>query len=1097
MGTFPPLPGSADPIFAEWLKRRGEPEPDSFDALLQAHPAHAGGLVALHAQWQRLEPMLRLAGFDPAAPASFAERLRAAHGPDADPSISLDAPSSNLGKASSDLLKRLRKKSPGSRYRLEGEVARGGMGAILRVWDEDIRRHLAMKVVLGRGEAATEGGTPAVEPSQLARFLEEAQVTGQLDHPGIVPVHELGLDKDGRVFFTMKLVKGRDLKSIYDLVFEGKEGWNETRALTVLLKVCEAVAYAHKKGVIHRDLKPANIMVGDFGEVYVMDWGLARVVGRQDAHDMRIAAEAASSKSVRTERREEREETPDSPIVTMDGLVVGTPAYMSPEQALGEVEKLGPRSDVYAIGAMLYHLLARQVPYVPQGARIAQWMVLKHVQVGPPPPLSSLRKGVAPELVAICEQAMARQSSSRYADTLELRDDLRAYLERRVVRAYETGTWAETRKWLKRNRALAAALGSAVVVLIVGLILTTILARRARNGEIAATTLKNDLLARDHESRIRGLISALDYFETLDDDVYTYARSHSRPAPEWWIAGAKELLHGVPEDLNSGRASRPGLLDVDAELRNVRSRARARTQEDIKRDRENCPRLAEYDMATAELKWTRRMLGLEPWPDEQEIARELATEQLPTDALARSAMASRAVTGDLGEVVYGHEVRSLILARAALAAAPEEDRAGYRRNLSEALHRCGRFREALAEAQHAVSEAVGESQDIIYEYLQSLHAAVLAWESVTTPAAQAQALASVTQRVAELDSAIQEWRTWTFDDKALDWWHKELVQLHQGRHRIEAQLLHAESSVRDAAAVEAWDEAIRAIARSEHYRNAQWPNGDQLTPQLGLVPIGTDPETELWEFAHLATGRPAKRDPLTRKILLDVDMGVVLVLLPGGRVPVADSEDQEQLRDLTDIELDTFFLSKYEMTQAQWNRVDVFRRSGRERLSDLNPAGDISYNDCRELLASVGWLRLSTEAQWEYGCRAGTTSKWWAGNDEDDLHDVGNFRLGTRRRDDIPLASSTTYIGSMRPNGFGLHDVHGNATEWCGDARTDRGTRRAGDGLLERLSVFGRVVRGGNDVDYSDGARSSKRYGYASDMRTPNAGLRPARAVSP
>jgi len=196
----------------------------------------------------------------------FAARLRAKYGEGVDPEVSLGGEptgpgeaEAQSGSATDELLRRLSEhglKSP--RYKLEGEVARGGMGAILRVWDEDLRRYLAMKVVLGKGDAPGSARTPQVDTRALARFLEEAQVTGQLDHPGIVPVHELGLDADGRVYFTMKLVKGRDLKAIFDLVFEEKEGWNETRALSVILRACEAVAYAHRKGVIHRDLKPAN-----------------------------------------------------------------------------------------------------------------------------------------------------------------------------------------------------------------------------------------------------------------------------------------------------------------------------------------------------------------------------------------------------------------------------------------------------------------------------------------------------------------------------------------------------------------------------------------------------------------------------------------------------------------------------------------------------------------------------------------------------------------------------------------------------------------------------------------------------------------------
>src|SRR5262249_42483401 len=152
-------------------------------------------------------------------------------------------------------------------------------------------------------------------PMVVARFLEEAQVTGQLDHPGIVPVHELGIDSQGRLYFTMKLVEGRDLRHVFELVFSGKEGWSVTRALGVLQKACEAVAYAHRKGVIHRDLKPANVMVGSFGEVYVMDWGLARVLGRKDAHDLHVADGAPGEAElepgrVRTERSDLIESSP-------------------------------------------------------------------------------------------------------------------------------------------------------------------------------------------------------------------------------------------------------------------------------------------------------------------------------------------------------------------------------------------------------------------------------------------------------------------------------------------------------------------------------------------------------------------------------------------------------------------------------------------------------------------------------------------------------------------------------------------------------------------------------------------------------------------
>jgi WD40 repeat protein/serine/threonine protein kinase len=431
----------------------------------------------------------------------LAEELERRFGAGVDPEVSLGGLPQPTPASSEALLERLGAQGLRStRYRLEGEIARGGMGAILKVWDADLRRHLAMKVILGKGSAEADSDTPAIDARTLGRFLEEAQVTGQLDHPGIVPVHELGIAEDGRVYFTMRLVKGRDLRAIFDLVFAGDPDWTETRALNVVLRACEALAYAHAKGVVHRDLKPGNVMVGGFGEVYVMDWGLARVVGREDRHDLRLAPDAAAlTASVRTLRRDEREEDLESPIVTLDGDVLGTPVYMAPEQARGELEKLGPRSDVYAVGAILYHLLARQAPYVPSGARVSARTILSRVMDGPPAPLSSLRPDVPAELEAIVEQAMAREADRRYASTLELAEDLRAYLEHRVVRAYETGAWAEARKWVVRNRPLAAALAAAVVLLVAGL--SASLVFKAQSDHNARVASQNEQLAKANERR--------------------------------------------------------------------------------------------------------------------------------------------------------------------------------------------------------------------------------------------------------------------------------------------------------------------------------------------------------------------------------------------------------------------------------------------------------------------------------------------------------------------------------------------------------------------------------------------------------------------
>jgi len=358
------------------------------------------------------------------------------------------------------LLERLRMTSEGgARYEVLEEIARGGMGAILRVRQDELDRDLAMKVMLG-GESIMDA-----DARILARFLDEAVVTGKLEHPGVVPVHELGLDGKGRVFFTMKLVRGSDLAEIFERVSTGAEGWTQTRAIGVLLKACEALAYAHEKGVIHRDLKPSNIMVGRFGEVYVMDWGLAKV---QDSQEENAGGDVELAEVLKTLRKDTAHLSPDSPLMTRAGDVVGTPAYMPPEQALGKHEELGPRSDIYSMGAILYHLLAGRMPYARQGRLPAAHAILAALLSGEPQPLHEANSALPVELTAICERAMARTPARRYPTMVALADDLRAYLEGRVVRAYETGALAEFRKWFLRNRALAGSLAAALLLLVAG-----------------------------------------------------------------------------------------------------------------------------------------------------------------------------------------------------------------------------------------------------------------------------------------------------------------------------------------------------------------------------------------------------------------------------------------------------------------------------------------------------------------------------------------------------------------------------------------------------------------------------------------------------
>jgi serine/threonine protein kinase len=456
-----------------------------------------------------------------------------------------------------------------SRYCVDETLDAGGMGEVRAVWDEDLRRRLAMKVM---HEVAT--GEPEEREAAehaLNRFLAEAQITAQLNHPGVVPVHEFGIDATGRVFFTMAEVEGDDLRKVFERCRAGTDGWSVPRGVDVLLRVAQTMAYAHSRGVIHRDLKPANVMVGAFGEVYVVDWGLARVQAGSPS-DANLGEKLREhAQAVRTDRGEEVEADPDSPLKTFALFQPGTIFYMSPEQAAPRVSEIGTRSDVYALGAMLYELLSGRIPYHDPQRSQRREEVRAAILAGPPERIERLAPSAPPELVAVCEKAMAHDPLARYRGMRELEADLRAFLDRRVVPAYRTGPLVELQKRVQRNKLAAASIAFAVLSVVGGLATAGTVQAQAREKDrrmnVTLAGMNSTLAEKNHEAaRLnRELTASL-------ADLSLRAAELARQRGDWrkvleHVDEAQEQGHSDPEELEMLRAEAFQALGESGEAR--------------------------------------------------------------------------------------------------------------------------------------------------------------------------------------------------------------------------------------------------------------------------------------------------------------------------------------------------------------------------------------------------------------------------------------------------------------------------------------------------------------------------------------------------
>ena len=974
-------------------------------------------------------------------------------------------------------------------YEILEQIGEGGMGIVfLAEQQAPIRRRVALKVLkLGMDSR-----------SVLMRFEAERQALALMNHDHIAKVFDAGTTASGQPYFAMEHVPGLPIVEFCDRSELG------TRArLGLFLDVCDGVQHAHQKGVIHRDLKPSNVLVTEqSGRAVpkIIDFGIAKALDQQLC---------------------------EATLLTEEGVLVGTPAYASPEQADAGASAVDTRSDVYSLGVILYELLSGSLPFDSKGSgRAAVLELLRAIREDDPPRPSTRMttlehvKALRSDLDWVVMKALEKNPEHRYASPHEFAEDLRRFLANEPVSAGPPSAAYRMRKFARRYRGQLIAVAAVFVVLLGGAITSTVFAVQASRR--AATIAEQNVDLKEAAESIR--LRTEDFEMLANATSLEAARAKERTLYPAWPSRLTAMELWLEEDWSRLQSAR-GRLQATLE----RLRGRARKQE-----------LSKDDAAQRE---RRRLESLQLAHDRADRIRaaggKVKEPQLSADVAARPV---RELAEDAlrlvhhRRVVFGREAEGLALARAAWAKSERQILlAGYA--FANALLANGHDSELLQMADDYVAKAVAKR---IGHYVYDVKMYAKAAQSAEN---RREARRVVAEQLAQVHGGIVRSTRWLFDDPADQYLHDSLSDVAQRIDRF------AEREVAAVRARVAWAKKVQGLSIDKHAK--RWAaarkaikeaDGESasrlyarvpidLVPQLGLVPIGMNPATKLWEFYHLRSAERPDRIPRHRRngrIRLPAHAGMVFVLLPGGRFDMGaqavDSSGANFDRNAVGNEFPVrphevapFFMSRFEMTKAQWKRlagtdpssfrVDTSFMGDPEPVTGSHPIESVTWRDCNRELGQEG-LAIPTETQWEYACRAGTSWPWFTGREAKSLDGFANI-MDERAVAFVPQwgkpapfndgHTGIAVVGSFRPNGFGLHDMIGNVQEWCRDVyafyhwgREEDGVRQA----LDWVSIEGvRISRGGCYRDIVTSCRASDRTRVRPDLKLDTLGIRPSREI--